>query len=108
MFILIDNFLAVNEPRSYFVITAFAFSALTLLVGQQEEHPACKKTEWWGAGRIICLERGADLHMAQLMPLPLTVCVCVCSCVRACVRLTVTVKAFLSYLRSSCTLHTFK
>ena len=31
------------------------------------------KTEWWGAGMIICLERGADLHMAQLMPLPLTV-----------------------------------
>jgi len=23
-----------------------AFSALTLLVGQQEGHPACKKTEW--------------------------------------------------------------
>ena len=23
---------------------------------------------------IVCLERGADLHMAQLMPLPLTVC----------------------------------
>ena len=23
---------------------------------------------------VICLERGADLHMAQLMPLPLTVC----------------------------------
>ena len=31
------------------------------------------KTEWWGAGVVICLERGADLHMAQLMPLPLTV-----------------------------------
>jgi len=59
---------------------------------------------------VICLERGADLHMAQLMPLPLTmscssksqigftglvpahlgspgqrsvkcVCVCVCACV---------------------------
>ena len=30
------------------------------------------KTEWWGAGVVICLERGADLHMAQLMPLPLT------------------------------------
>jgi len=57
---------------------------------------------------VICLERGADLHMAQLMPLPLTVscfskiqigctfmvpahlgspgqrpvkCVCVCVCV---------------------------
>jgi len=23
---------------------------------------------------VICLERGADLHMAQLMPLPLTFC----------------------------------
>ena len=31
-------------------------------------------TEQWGAGMVICLERGADLHMAQLMPLPLTVC----------------------------------
>ena len=31
------------------------------------------KTEWWGVGVIICLEQGADLHMAQLMPLPLTV-----------------------------------
>jgi len=27
----------------------------------------------WGAGVVICLERCADLHMAQLMPLPLTV-----------------------------------
>jgi len=26
-----------------------------------------------GAGVVICLERGADLHMAQRMPLPLTV-----------------------------------
>ena len=50
-----------------------AFSALTLLVGRQEGHPACKKTEWWGAGMAICLEQGADLHMVQLMPLPLTV-----------------------------------
>ena len=62
---------------------------------------------------VICLERGAGLHMVQLMPLPLTVsclskiqigftflvpahpgslgktavkrvCVCVCVCVRAC------------------------
>jgi len=31
------------------------------------------KTEWWGAGVVICLQQGADLHMAQLMPLPLTV-----------------------------------
>jgi len=50
-----------------------AFSALTLLVECEEGHPACKKTEWWGAGMVICLERDADLHMAQQMPLPLTV-----------------------------------
>jgi len=49
-----------------------SFSALTLLVGRQEGHPACKK-QWWGAGVVICPKRGADLHMAQLMPLPLTV-----------------------------------
>ena len=29
---------------------------------------------WWGAGVVISLERGADLHTAQMMPLPLTVC----------------------------------
>jgi len=45
---------------------------LTLLVGWQEGIQPVK-TEWWGAGMVICLERGADLHMAQLMPLPLTV-----------------------------------
>ena len=43
-----------------------------LLVGLQEEHPACKNLVV-GAGMVICLERGADVHMAQLMPLPLTV-----------------------------------
>jgi len=32
-----------------------------------------KKTEWWGAGMVICVERDADLHMAQLMPMSLTV-----------------------------------
>jgi len=32
-----------------------------------------KKTEWWDAGVVICLEQGADLHLAQLMPLALTV-----------------------------------
>ena len=50
----------------------FAFSALTLLVGRQEGHPACKKLSG-GVLVWLCLERGADLHMAQLMPLPLTV-----------------------------------
>jgi len=42
------------------------------LSGRKGIRPA-KKTEWWGTGVVICLERGADLHMAQLMPLPLTV-----------------------------------
>jgi len=46
-----------------------AFSALTLLVGHQEEHPASKK--WWAVGVVICLKWSADcLHMVQLMPLP--------------------------------------
>jgi len=45
---------------------------LTLLVGRQEGHPAFK-TELWGAGVVVCLEQGADLNMARLMPLPLTV-----------------------------------
>ena len=47
-----------------------AFSVLTLLVGQQEGHPACKVV---GTDMVICLERDADLHMAHLIPLPLTV-----------------------------------
>ena len=46
------------------------FSALMLLVGWHEGHLACKGLS---AGVSICLERDADLHMAQLMPLPLTV-----------------------------------
>ena len=44
------------------MINLLAFSALT-----QEGHPACKKL----SGGV--LERSADLHMAQLMPFPLTV-----------------------------------
>jgi len=48
---------------------------LTLLAGWHEGHLACKKLSggmlaWLLA---ICLGRGADLHMAQLMPLPLTI-----------------------------------
>ena len=90
--------------------SGFAFSALMLLVGRQEGHPACKK-------RVVGCWRGylsgvrSDLHMAQLMPLPLTVscfskiqigftflvsahpgspgkgplnvCVCVCVCIKS-------------------------
>jgi len=34
-------------------LQCFAFSALTLLVGRQEGHPACKKTEWWDVGMVV-------------------------------------------------------
>jgi len=44
------------------LLKAIAFSAMTL-----------EKSEWWDTGMVICLERDADLHMARLMPLPLTV-----------------------------------
>ena len=48
---------------------AMFYSALTLLVQRQEEHPAWR-TQWWYAGMVIGLERGAnDLHMVQLIPL---------------------------------------
>ena len=43
------------------------------MVGRQEGHPACKKTEQWSAGMVICLERGADLLMSQRITLPLAV-----------------------------------
>ena len=84
------------------------------------------KTEWWGTGVVTCLERDADLHMAQLMPLLLTVscfreiqigftflvpahpgspgqravkqvCVCVCACVRACVHACVCFRTMQNY-----------
>ena len=47
-----------------------AFSALTLLVGRQEGHPACKKQS---GGVLVWLSVWSNVHMAQLMPLPLTV-----------------------------------
>jgi len=63
-----DNLLLLSSDHGY----GFAFSALTLLVGRQEGHPVCKKTQWWGADVVVCLQQGADLHMAKLMPLPRT------------------------------------
>jgi len=35
------------QKLGYFSLELIAFSALTLLVGRQEGHLACKKTEWW-------------------------------------------------------------
>ena len=49
-----------------------AFSALTLLVGRQEEHLACKKLSDEVLAWFLCLEQGTNhSHMAPLMPLPL-------------------------------------
>ena len=47
-------------------------SALTLLVGRQERHPACKKLS---GGLLAWLSVWSEVQtcMAQLMPLPLTV-----------------------------------
>jgi len=50
-----------------------AFSALTLWVGRQEGHPACKKLSGGVLAWLSVWSEAADLHMAQLMPLPLTV-----------------------------------
>jgi len=55
---------------SCFITARSAFSALTLLVGRQERHPACKKLS---GGVLAWLSVWSDLHMAQLMPLPLTI-----------------------------------
>jgi len=54
-------------------VPLFAFGALwrCWLGGRKGIRPV--KTEWWCAGVVIYLEWGADLHMAQLMPLPLIV-----------------------------------
>jgi len=71
--IIVYLFSIYNYLLLFFVcIYVCAFSALTLLVGWQEGHSACKKLSC-GCCMVICLERGADLHMAQLMPLLLTV-----------------------------------
>ena len=53
----------VRDYISYYAVITMEFSALMLLVGRQEEHPACKKLDCCGAGMVVCLEQGAnDLH----------------------------------------------
>jgi len=54
-------------------LQCYCLQCFDTVVGRQEGRPACKKTERWGAGMVICLEQGSDLHMAQRIPLPLTV-----------------------------------
>jgi len=54
-------------------LQCFAFSALTLLVGRQEGHPACKKQSGGVLAWLSVWSEVPDWHIAQLMPLPLTV-----------------------------------
>ena len=45
---------AENKSSNFVQLNSvFAFSAVTLLVGQQEGHPAGKKFEWCGAGMVL-------------------------------------------------------
>jgi len=44
-----------------------------LLVGRQEGNLACKKLSGGVLSWLSAWSENADLHMAQLMPLPLTV-----------------------------------
>ena len=58
----------------YFVLLVTVASVLwrCWLGGWKGIRPV-KNFEWWCTGMVICLKRDADLHVAQLMPLPLTV-----------------------------------
>ena len=66
-------------------IVCCAFSALTLLVGRQEGHPACRKLS---GGVLAWLSVWSEVQTC-VWPSPgkgpLNVCVCVCACVRVCV-----------------------
>jgi len=51
-----------------YLLVIIAFSALTLLVGWQEEYEA---RIWWGAGVVIFLDEVQMIYIwFQLMPLP--------------------------------------
>jgi len=83
MRIILLAFPAVQLFWRYFNKATFTISQLMALrllsvlcrcwLGGRKGIRPVKKLEWWGAVVVICLERGADLHMAQLMPQPLTV-----------------------------------
>jgi len=45
-------------------------SVQTLLIRPQEEHPICKKNDWWHAGVLICLQQGASGLEAHANPTP--------------------------------------
>ena len=111
--ILLENFFKNIKTVNLQLCSMWYLQCFDAVGWAAERASGLYKTEWWGAGVVVCLERGADLHMAQLMPLPLTVscftkiqigftflvpahlgspgkravkrvCVCVRACVRAC------------------------
>ena len=59
-----------DSHKSYTRTVLYGLSASMLVVGRQEGHLACKKTGWWGCWYGYGVRCS---HMAQLMPLPLTV-----------------------------------
>ena len=58
---------------NYLVLLFFCLQCFDTVGWAAGRASGLKKTEWWGVGMVICLERGAELHMAQLMPLLLTI-----------------------------------
>jgi len=67
-----DVHFAVHNYSLHCFLGGFPFSALTLLVGRQEGHPACKKLS---GGVLAWLSVWSEVQtcIAQLIPLPLTV-----------------------------------
>jgi len=58
--------------KRHLLLLFYAFSALTMLVGWQKGYLACKKLS---DGVLAWLSLwSADLHIAQLMPMPVTHC----------------------------------
>jgi len=68
--IVVAIIIIINIIISY-IICLQCFDAVGCAAGRAS---SLQKTEFWGAGVVICLERGADLHIVQLMSLPLTHC----------------------------------
>ena len=65
-------FSGVESVVSFLLIVVF-LNVLTLLVGWQEGHPACKKLSGGVLAWLSVWSEVQTLHMFQLMPLPLTV-----------------------------------
>ena len=62
-----------SRPDTVFYILLYntAFSALTLLVGRQEGHPACKKNGGWWRWALLSPDGWWEEHLACKTPVPL-------------------------------------